>query len=279
MEDVTGYHVYDHLAVEPLRRLGWEVDNVAWTDPNADWRRYDVVVIRSTWDYQNKPHAFLKTLEAIEAANVRLLNSSSLCKWNFEKTYLRDLEKRNVPTIPSRWLDRLTAEDLEASFEQFGERIVVKPIVGANADDTFILTRSESFPNGATVLDLYRDKPLIVQPFLESIQTEGEYSLIYFGGRFSHAAQKIPRCGDFRVQEEHGGHFRLVELGPDLLEVGRRTLDVVEEDWLYARVDLVRVSDGQPVVIELELIEPSLYFNLDPESPHRFAKALDEIMT
>lgn len=279
MSDLTGFYAYDHLSFPALAKLGWEGSLVAWDQPNVDWSQFAAVVIRSTWDYQRRAKEFLGALEAIERSGTVLLNSLAVVRWNIDKRYLRDLEQRGVKVVPTEWLPRLdAAADLLPIFDrlQTGE-LVVKPTVGANADDTFRL-RPDQEQDWLEVERIFRDKPLMVQPFLRSIVEEGEYSLFYFDGDFSHAVLKRPATGDFRVQEEHGGAIATTEPTPELLEAGQRALDALPEQVLYGRVDLVRVPDGEWGVIEIELIEPSLYFPYDPGSIDRFAIALDRCL-
>lgn len=280
LADPTGFHLYDHLAVGPLETLGWQVETIPWTREDVAWQNFDAVVIRSTWDYQNNPEHFLHTLESIERSGPRVLNPIATCRWNLDKRYLRDLEQRGVPIVPTRWPESLDPSDLAAAAEHFGtETLIAKPPIGANADDTFILPRDASPNSHPEAFTRFADRPLLLQPFLPSIRTQGEVSLFYFGGDYSHAVLKTPKSGDFRVQEEHGGRIESHEPGADLLEVGQRTIAALGERLLYARVDLVFLPGGSPTVIEVELIEPSLYFPYDEASPHRFATALDRMMS
>lgn len=278
MEDPSGYFVYDQLTHQPLASLGWRVVDVPWTQSVEPWTQFDAVVIRSPWDYQLNPEAFLVTLDTIEAAGVRLFNSSQICRWNIDKSYLRDLADQGVPTIPTLWLESFDRGQLDAQFKSLGssDSLVLKPTIGAGADNVFVLgpTYCDQWEKAHQV---FHNRPLMVQPFLRSIVSLGEYSLFYFGGRFSHAIVKTPATGDFRVQEEHGGIIRSVQPSQEILAVGERTLEAIDHRLLYARVDIVQLHDGSFAVIELELIEPSLYFPYDDQSPRRFAEALNEM--
>jgi len=275
MEDPTGFFIYDYLTYEPLAELGWRVEEIPWNRAGVRWHDYDVVVIRSPWDYQQSPADFLRVLEQIAASSARLENPLPIVRWNLEKTYLRDLQERGVSIVPTVWLQQLDERALPQLHRQFrAEEIIVKPVIGANADDTFRLTASAPRESIETVRETFRERPCLVQPFLQSIVDEGEYSLFFFGGKYSHCVRKEPKPGDFRVQEEHGGQIRAEVASADLIAAGQRVLEAVPQELLYARVDLVRDPAGKPLLMELELIEPSLYFPYDGESPKRFAQAL-----
>ena len=268
---------YDAEAVGPLEALGWTVAMVPWR-ADADWAAFDAVVIRSPWDYQDAPDDFLAVLEAIGARG-RLENPLPVVRWNLRKTYLRDLEAAGVPVVPTRWAEGgLEARDLEAAFGTWGaDEVVAKPVVSANADGTFRLGPEPAAWRDA--LEALGRRPCLVQPFVPAVVAEGEWSVFAFGGEVSHAVLKTPAPGDFRVQEEHGGAIRGVAPGPALLDLTERALAAVPHDGplLYARVDAVRLPDGSLAVMELELIEPSLYFPFGAGSAARFAAALDRL--
>lgn len=273
------YVIDDALAHAPLAALGWAVDDVPWRRAGVDWGSYDAVVIRSPWDYHHDPEGFLRVLEGIEASGTRLHNALPLVRWNLRKTYLRDLAARGVPTIPTVWRDRLTPGSLAAVLAEVGtEEAVVKPVVSATAVGAFRLDAASAAARAGEVEAYYADRALLAQPLAHAVLEEGEYSLFYFNGAHSHTILKTPRTGDFRVQEEHGGRLRLVEAEPALREAADRALAAIgDEPPLYARADLVRANDGGAFwLMELELIEPSLYLRLDPGAPARFARALHD---
>ncbi len=277
MQDTAGFFMHDHLTYVPLEELGWTVAEIPWNDPEVDWNQFDAVVIRSPWDYQKTPSEFLQVLATIDDSRARLLNPLQICRWNMNKTYLRELADRGIPTIPTVWRDHLDRHELSTLFaELHTERMVVKPTVGANADDTFVLDASNP-ASWRAALQTFEQKPLLAQPFVDSILTEGEYSLFYFDGQFSHAIQKRPKAQDFRVQEEHGGTIRGVVLDQEFHRAGQAVIDAIGQSLLYARVDLVRWKENL-VLMELELIEPSLYFSYDDGSAVRFANALDRLV-
>ncbi len=282
MADPAGYVIDDEHAYEPLAALGWRVETVPWNRPGVAWGDYDLVIIRSTWDYFHDPDAFLAALAGIERSGVRLENPLELVRWNLRKTYLRDLAARGVPIAPTVWRDRLAPGELLPVLDEVpGEEAVIKPVVGANAEGAFRLDRQAARERTAEVERYFAGRPLMAQPFARAVLDEGEYSLFYFGGELSHAILKTPESGDFRVQEEHGGTIRAVSAEDALRDAGRAVLAAVGEAPLYLRADFVRSNDGAGApfwLMEVELIEPSLYLRMDPEAPARFARALDRWM-
>ncbi|MFK7829284.1 MAG: RimK family alpha-L-glutamate ligase [Congregibacter sp.] len=276
LEDPSNFCIYDHLLLGPLAALGWAVEEIPWDRPGVEWSAFDAVVVRSTWDYQKDPDSFLEVLRSIES-RTRLYNPLSVCRWNLNKRYLQSLCEKGVCIVPTQWLDKLTTGAIQAAFTSAGcDCLVAKPLVGANADDTFVLRASAPEAWGAAI-SVFKQRALMLQPFVESIHSEGEYSLFYFGGELSHAIVKRPADGDFRVQEEHGGVITPVDPAPDIVEAAAIALGAIEEILLYARVDLVRLAGGQPALMEMELIEPSLYFEQCVGSAEKFARAFVEM--
>lgn len=274
LSDPTGYVMDDDLACSPLAARGWQVEALPWDRPGVDWKRYDLVVIRSTWDYQHHPEAFLATLAAIGRAGTRIENSLEVVRWNMQKTYLRDLDARGVPTVPTLWRDRLGNGELLALFDELqSDEIVIKPVMSATAQGAYRLDRARARTQAADIECYFARRPLMMQPFEHGILAEGEFSLFYFNGAHSHSILKVPKDGDFRVQEEHGGDIQAVKAEPALLAAGAAAIAAIGRTLLYARVDLVRNRAGFRVM-ELELVEPALYLRMDPAAPERFADAI-----
>lgn len=276
MNSLEDFFAYDEMLFEPLAKLGWQAEEVSWRKRDTDWDLYDVVVIRSTWDYQTDPQAFLACLEKIEASTAHLENSLKLVKWNVSKDYLKDIENQGITIVPTLWIEHFDLVDVTKSFDHFSSnQIVIKPLVSANADHTYRLNREQLLSQAATLKTAFTDRAFMVQPFMQAIVEEGEYSLFYFAGHYSHSILKMPKADDFRVQEEHGGQLKLIEPTEEMLTTARHTLASLPDDALYARIDLIR-HEREFAVMEVELIEPSLYFNMDPKSPQRFAEAFVE---
>lgn len=278
MDNLDDFECYDHLLIEPLQKRGWAVEEVSWRNPAIDWNKFEVVVIRSPWDYQQDPEAFLQTLHAIDQSEARLENSLQLVKWNIDKTYLRDLQNDGIQIVPTLWEEAFTRDSLIPYFEGLhSNQIIIKPTISANADDTFWIKRSEQKQYLEQLKSTFEERAYLVQPFMRNIVEEGEFSLFFFGNTYSHTILKTPEPADFRVQEEHGGTLQAVENPePTLLESGRELLQTLDEIPLYSRIDYVRTEQDTFALMELELIEPSLYFNMDPKSPERFATVFDQ---
>lgn len=275
LADRDGWFIDDDLVHEPLKSLGWDVQDVPWTD-SVDWNQFDVVVIRSPWDYQQDPARFFEVLETIDKSSATLLNSLDTVRWNVHKSYLFELEKRGIEIIPTWRFSNVTVENLREAESRFSaDAWIMKPIVGANADDTFRIRRDTSDLELQKLCSLYNDMECLVQPFMEHVPIEGEFSMIFFDGKLSHSVVKRVRKGDFRVQEEHGGSVRpLAKPEPALVAAAEKTMSVLDEVPLYARVDMVRTPENRFALMELELIEPSLYFRFAQSAAERFARVI-----
>jgi glutathione synthase/RimK-type ligase-like ATP-grasp enzyme len=280
-EILGGFVTDDALAHAPFGELGWHVDEISWRRRDVDWNDYEAVVLRSSWDYQRDPERFFAVLETIERSRARLLNPLELVRWNLRKTYLFELAARGVPIVPSASGSNLDERSLGDLFDRFGsDELVVKPVIGANADDTFRIPRGAAGATGRA-LAAFSGRDYLAQPFVSTVLGEGEHSLFFFAGEHSHAIRKVPKSGDFRVQEEHGADILAVPAPRGLVELGERAVAAVAPSPLYARVDVLRLGEDEDRfgVIELELIEPSLYLRCHPDAPRRFARAFDAWMS
>ncbi len=259
----------DRLLIEPLRALGISAEATVWDDPGGDWKRYDAVILRSCWDYHLRLDEFLDWTRSLEAAGVPILNSPEMIRWNANKIYLRDLQARGVEIVPTIWPDAGTI--LAALMQGQGwSRAVVKPCVSATAHKTILVSAED---DAQIHFEELQASGVMVQQFMESVQTAGEWSLMFFSGEFSHAVIKTPKAGDFRVQHDFGGAERSAEPPTAILEAARKAIGVVEGLPLYARVDGVE-SDGRFLLMELELIEPALFLSLHKKAASRFAAAI-----
>ena len=278
MHDPTGFVIDDELAVLPLARRGIKVETIPWDHPGVDWRQYALVVVRSPWDYPHHAERFLGVLEDIERLGVRLENGSEIARWNLQKTYLRDLAARGIEIVPTFWREGLARGELVPLFEELrSPEGVIKPVVGANAQGAWRLDAARARELAPEIEAFFAERPLMMQPFERGIVEEGEYSMMYLNGAHSHSILKAPKAGDFRVQEEYGADIRLITPEPALLAAGDAAIAAIGQKLLYARADFVRSGDAFRLM-ELELIEPSLYLRIDPGAPDRFADAIAALL-
>ena len=272
MDDLGSYVADDDLTIGPLDDLGWEVTTLSWRQTSVDWDDFEAVIIRTPWDYQKYPDEFLQVLGEIDRSAARLENPLDIVRWNLDKRYLREMEQRGARIVPTIW----DAAYYEAEFESWtnafgGGELIVKPTVSATAEHTYRLSSYD-----ASIENVFADRPFMVQPFMPNIVAEGEYSLFYFNGEYSHAINKSPKTADFRVQEEHGGVITEVEPAKDLLAAAGKTLAMIGRNLLYVRIDFVRDEADNFALMELELIEPALYLRMNSGAPQRFASAIDK---
>lgn len=275
MDDMSDFVSDADLSLEPMTALGWSVDYVPWRCASVNWNEFDAVYLCTPWDYPDDHTAFLEVLETIDASTALLVNCLDLVRWNLDKTYLRDIESRGGAIVPSQWHQSPAPDTLRACMEDFEtDAIVAKPVIGANAVDTFVLRTGDSDATVKAVAARFAARRCLVQPFIKSVESEGEFSLFFFSGEYSHAIRKVPKAGDFRVQEEHGAEILSVRAESGLVEIARNTVALVQPQPVYARADFVRGAGGF-LLMELELIEPSLYLRTDDGAAGRFARALD----
>jgi len=276
LDEVGDYVIDDVHAIQPLRELGWSVSTLSWRQTQRPWSDFDLVIIRSTWDYWNDVSTFLNTLERINQETL-LANRLELVRWNLVKTYMRDLEQKGIGIVPTLWADSLEA-DFFAHFQNLlnVDEIVVKPVVGANGMDAFRLSPGTTAASLDAIAARFRKRQCMIQPFMPNIIKEGEYSLFFFGSQYSHAILKIPAASEFRSQEEHGAEIRSIVPQEKLLQRAQQVMDTLSPVPLYARIDFIRDAADDFLVMELELIEPSLYLRMDPQAPGRFAASIDQ---
>lgn len=280
MDDPGDFVTDYHLSFDAMAALGWDVECVAWRDTSTDWDAFDAVYICTPWDYPDDPDLFMRVLESIDASSATLVNPISLVRWSLAKTYLRDLAERGGSVVPSLWFEHFDPDNVSSWFEHFAsERIVIKPQVGTNSQYQFVLERPVGEDVIGEVQRAYRGRPFFVQPFIASIQSEGEYSLFFLGGECSHATLRVPEHGDFRSQEEHGAEVRAITASAEQVAAAKRILSLVDPQPTYVRVDMVRDKDGTYLLMELEMIEPSLYLRTDSEAAARFARAFDKAVS
>lgn len=258
-------------AIRPaLAAHGGTLNEIEWRAPLNAFDGCQLVLVGTPWDYWDFEQEFLDKLDALEGAGIAVCNPPELVRWNSRKTYLRDLAERGAATIPTLWVERPTADDIESAFDQFGcDRVVAKRQVGAGAEGQSIHRKGE-VPRGWTM-----QHPAMIQPYLPQIASEGEYSFLFIDGEFSHALIKRPAAGDYRVQSLYGGTEEAIAPDAGDLAAAKAIVDALPHGTpLYARIDMVRSADGGLLLMEAELIEPYLYPLQGPELGPRLAEAI-----
>lgn len=264
-------HPDDKHLVKSLRGYGVEVVACIWNDPAVDWAKYDAVLIRSIWDYFKHYASFKQWLAHLR---VPTINNKELLLWNSDKRYLVELAKFGVPIIPTQVV---SARQLHSTLAAMpGREVVIKPTVSGTAWHTVRgLAGEPAFDQIVAQLPLEFD--YLVQPYLPEVASDGEWSLLFFDGEYSHAVIKRPKAGDYRVQSDYGGVSLAAEPGPALIASAARVLEAAaaigHADAAYARIDGV-ISQGKFLLMELEVIEPFLHLGNRTDASERFAANL-----
>lgn len=266
----TGNHAWmeDELLSQALLQRGCATDRVDWQQ-QTPWQNYDAVVIRSTWNYHEYYHDFLRWIETVSTSTV-LINSANLLIWNSDKHYLNDLHRDGIPTIPTVFCKKGSTPALQSCFDS--DALVIKPVVSASSMDTHKVDKSADSEHLLTTLT--RKQDMMIQPFMTGVLKDGELSMVFFDGVYSHAVRKVNQTGDFRVQQEFGG--RLVREDPSAahLALAQQVINSCLETPVYARVDVVQDNEGKPCVSEVELVEPELWMQQHPLAAGFFAEAI-----
>ena len=249
---------------QALREQGLSVQRLAWDDPQQDWSQVRGAVLRSTWDYSERSEAFEAWLDKVGQQTL-LFNRYDLLRWNMDKHYLRDLAEQEVAIVPSVFVAKGQQMDVLALAQRFGwDEVIIKPVVSAGARDTLRLDLQQPKVAQQALDAASAREATIVQPFLSSVLLQGELSLIVIGGEVSHAVRKTPRPGDFRVQDDHGGQVMPHIANAEEIAFAEKAVAACPVLPLYARVDVLRDQQGRLRLLELELIEPELFFRFNP---------------
>jgi glutathione synthase/RimK-type ligase-like ATP-grasp enzyme len=264
---------WSHIKADYMRLFGEATAFIDWTKAD-DLAGFDLVTPLLAWGYPRGAATWFALLDRMEAAGLSVSNPVTVLRWNSDKAYLAELEGAGIATVPTRMSNALGETALGAARRAFGcDTLVVKPPISGGADGTFRLNKYDAVPAAVA------RRRMMIQPFLPAIAAEGEYSLFYFDGSFSHSIIKRPAAGDFRVQDQFGGWEETVEAPAEAKELATAALDATSRitqtsPLAYARVDMVRDGDGAFRLMELELIEPSLFLRFADDRGAAFAQAL-----
>lgn len=285
------YHVqdkYQHQTVKDedgpllafLQSQGLDIHREIWNDSEVDWKRYDVVILKAPWDYHDQLDKFHEWLDALGTYGCRILNPVEVVKWNSDKRYLTEIATSGFKIIPTLAFEAGTRIDLAALSAHFGTNtLVFKPSISAGAKDTFKVHVDRSDETYEKIRNLISMQGFLVQEFTPEVQSEGEWSFLFFNGEFSHAILKTPGKGDFRVQHYFGGTIQSPSVEGHQIEQAKAYVDRFAKGCLYARVDGI-MRKGEFHLMELELIEPLLFlaFSSDGEraAQQRYYNALNQ---
>jgi len=268
----------DDTLIAFLNAKGLNITKEIWNDEKVNWDNYDLAIIKSPWDYFDLIEDFYAWLAVIERKNVRLLNPIDIVKWNADKHYLLDIENAGLNVTPSIFLSKDDEIDLNIYFQKLNTtNFIIKPAVSGGSKNTFKVNENNVLSISEQIKLLIQDENFIVQPFLDEIAENGEWSFIFFGGKFSHALLKKAKAGDFRVQHTFGGTVHLQQPATELVAIAQLYIDKFAQNCLYARVDGAFVNK-QFMLMELELIEPYLFLDLAKESYENYYQALRHLI-
>ncbi len=261
------------LLIPALAERGLRARPVVWNDPSVDWSLPKVTVIRSTWDYHHQRSTFLAWAEGVARLH-DLWNPLELLRWNTHKFYLRDLEQQDIPIIPTLWLEQGTRADLAVLMKQHGwPKVIIKPAVSASAYATMLVTVATVQAGQAHLDQLLSTADMLLQPFLSTVTSSHERSLIFIAGQCTHAIERMPA-----LDLDLSGQDRLIVPQEEELLLSRKILGLLPVAPLYARVDLIQDEAGTLCLMELELVEPGLWLAYAPHAVQLFADALARAM-
>jgi glutathione synthase/RimK-type ligase-like ATP-grasp enzyme len=262
----------DQKLIPLFKQYNINAKAVIWDDDSIDWTTFDYLLFRNTWDYYQKENTFNDWLKKMESLGIKTLNPLAVIQQNKHKFYLKELEKKGVLILPTIFLEKNSKKNLENILPESWKKIVIKPAFSAGSYLTKLVDRSELESIQKEFEEHFETKDFLLQDFRPEIKELGETSLIFFNGNFSHAINKKPIEGDFRVQIQYGGNYTLVEPSIELITQAQAILKQIPEKLLYARIDGI-VKDKHLHLMEIELIEPDLYFDIAIGSRERFVEA------
>ncbi len=266
----------DAVLQKALVARGIDAQPLAWNDSTVDWSLPRMSIIRATWDYFNQRDVFLNWAQHVSQLHT-LWNPFSLLQWNTHKSYLRDLDERGVPIIPTAWFKKGSTVNFEELLQDRGwTEVVIKPAISAEAYGTILIKEGMAMEGQLYIDHMLTMHDMLIQPFLPSVLSSGERSIIVIDGEVTHALSRPPihAVRPDGQQQADLPQKELVVPGEDELQLVRKVMDALPAPTLYARVDLVRDLDGLPCLMEVELVEPGLWMHWKPEAAERFADAV-----
>ncbi|MBL6594220.1 MAG: hypothetical protein ISP58_03990 [Flavobacteriales bacterium] len=268
----------DRLVMDGLEKLNLRTIKKDWNDTNFNWSSTKSAIFRSTWDYFDQFSNFRNWLELVKE-QCYLINPYEQINWNLDKHYLLDLQKLDLPIVESVIVSKKTQLNLETiSKSKNWKDIVIKPTISGAARHTYHLKNDEIKKFQDKWLSLTNDEDFMVQEFQKNILSTGEIAVMLFGGEYSHSVLKKAKKGDFRVQDDFGGSVEIINPSLEIIELAEKTVKSLKTMPIYARVDIIFDNVSNPVISELELIEPELWFRFKEESAYKLAEIVKDFL-
>lgn len=268
----------DGLVIDALKNLNIRVTKKDWNDSNFDWSTTKTAIFRSTWDYFDQFSTFRNWLDLVKD-QCYLINPYQQINWNLDKHYLIDLQKLDLPIVESVFVSKKTNLNLETiSKSKNWKDIVIKPTISGAARHTYLLKNDEIKNFQEKWLSLTSMEDFMVQEFQNNILSSGEIAVMLFGGKYSHSVLKKAKKGDFRVQDDFGGSVEKINPSLEIIQLAEKTIKSLKTIPIYARVDIIFDNNNRPVISELELIEPELWFRFKEESAYKLAEIVKDFL-
>lgn len=266
----------DQLVLEALEALGLKVVIKDWADSDFDWATTKTILFRSTWDYFHRFDEFEPWLKRVSQLTT-LINPADQILWNMDKHYLQDLKEKGIPIVESHFIKRGSTESLAEIHQKLGwTETVIKPTISGAARHTYRLNPANYVAHEEILADLIANEDFILQPFQKNVLTKGEVSHVMMHGRYSHSILKLAKEGDYRVQDDFGGSIQLYTASKEEVRFAQKAISVCLPLPLYARVDVIWDNNNELALIELELIEPELWFRKNDQAAVLLANAIQK---
>jgi glutathione synthase/RimK-type ligase-like ATP-grasp enzyme len=267
-------HLEDGLVLSALQQQGLRVTRKAWDDPDFDWQQARSLLFRTTWDYFDRYAEFSPWLKRV-ADQTTLFNGATLIDWNIDKHYLQRIKEKGINVVNTHYIEKGDVRTLAQCLAESGwTDAILKPVVSGSARHTYRISPGNAPTLECTFAELIQQEAMLLQPFQHAILAEGEISLMVIDGQFSHAIRKTPKTGDFRVQDDHGGSVHAHVASVEEQQFAEQAVAAVPFDVLYARVDIVCDNAGKLSIMEVEMIEPELFFRYRPKAADSLASGL-----
>jgi glutathione synthase/RimK-type ligase-like ATP-grasp enzyme len=276
-QNLPNLNLPDQQLIPALAKHNITATAVVWDNKSIDWTQFDYLVFRNTWDYYEKENQFNNWLNHIEAKGIKTLNAIEIIQKNKHKFYLRDFQNQGVTILPTVFIEKTNTLNLSQLIPSHWKKAVIKPAFSAGSYQTQLFEVSQIEKINQQYQSIAQEKELLLQEYMPQIVSEGETSFIFFNKQFSHSINKKPANGDFRIQVQFGGKYTLIHPSNDIINQAQKIVNIFPDKLLYARVDGI-IINNQLHLMEVECIEPDLYFNLSENSQTNFVNALLELI-